>query len=112
MKLIYIASPYSDDKEKNVEKAKEYCIYTLNESRLFFCPHLIYPDFLNDENKNEREFALKLCKEMILKCDEVWVFGDKITKGMEEEIAFARDNGVPIHRLIFSENYKCEGISC
>lgn len=112
MKLIYVASPYSGDTQRNIEKAKEYCIYTLNENRLFFCPHLIYPEFLNDNNRKEREYALKLCKEMILKCDELWVFGEEISKGMQEEIEFARDNGTPIHRIIFGEGYKCEGIVC
>jgi len=50
MKLIYVASPYKGDIEKNIEYAKEACRYVLNQGNAFFCPHLLYPQILDDNN--------------------------------------------------------------
>ena len=32
-------------------------------------------------------------------CDEMWVFGDEITKGMKEEIKFCENLRIPIKRF-------------
>ncbi len=37
MKLIYVASPYSGDIEKNIEFIKKACRHVMNEGHAFFC---------------------------------------------------------------------------
>lgn len=37
MKLIYMASPYAGDIEKNTEFAKKACRHVMNEGHAFFC---------------------------------------------------------------------------
>lgn len=100
MKLIFVASPYAGDVEKNIEYAKEACRHVLNKGNAFFCPHLIYPQILNDDNTEERKIGIRMGKEFLNKCDEVWVFGNHISNGMFEEIEFARSRGIPIKRII------------
>lgn len=100
MKLIFVASPYAGDVEMNIEYAKEACRYVLNEGNAFFCPHLLYPQILDDGNLEERKLGINMGKEFLDKCDELWVFGNRISKGMFEEIEFARSKGIPIKRIM------------
>ena len=48
MKLIYVASPYAGDIERNTEFAKNACRFVMNEGYAFFAPHLLYPQVLNE----------------------------------------------------------------
>ena len=100
MKLIYVASPYKGDIEKNIEYAKEACRYVLNQGNAFFCPHLLYPQILDDNNPEERRLGINIGKEFLTKCDELWAFGVHISHGMFEEIEFARKIGIPVKRII------------
>ena len=96
MKLIYVASPYAGDIEKNVEFAKRACRYVVERGHAFFAPHLIYPQILDDSNPAERETGLKLGHHMLERCDEMWVFGNRISPGMEAEIERAKQLDIPI----------------
>ena len=100
MKLIYVASPYQGDIKKNIEYAKQACRYALNEGNAFFCPHLLYSQILDDNNPEERRLGIKIGKEFLAKCDELWAFGGHISQGMFEEIEFARVIGIPIKRIM------------
>ncbi len=100
MKLIYVASPYKGDIEKNIEYAKEACRYVLNQGNAFFCPHLLYPQILDDNNPEERRLGINIGKEFLAKCDELWAFGGHISHGMFEEIEFARKIGISVKRII------------
>ena len=100
MKLIYVASPYKGDIKKNIEYAKEACRYVLNQGNAFFCPHLLYPQILDDNNPEERRLGINIGKEILVKCDELWAFGGHISHGMFEEIEFARKMGILIKRII------------
>lgn len=113
MKLIFIASPYAGDVEKNIEYAKEACRYVLNEGNAFFCPHLLYPQILDDNNSEERKLGIDMGKEFLSKCDELWAFGNHISSGIFEEIEFARERGIPVKRVmeIDFENKKQELLS-
>jgi len=96
MKLIYVASPYAGDIENNVKFAKRACRYVIEQGHAFFAPHLLYPQILDDNNPAERETGLKLGHHMLERCDEMWVFGDRISSGMEAEIELAKQLGIPI----------------
>ena len=102
-KLIYVASPYRGDYLFNIHMTKEACFHVMEQGHLFFAPHLFYPVMFNDESPTQREQAMKLARQMMLKCDELWCFGSKISEGMELEIAFAKEHGVPISYKKFPE---------
>ena len=63
MKLIYVASPYAGDIEKNTEFAKEACRFVMDEGHAFFAPHLLYPQVLDENNSAERKLGLAMGKE-------------------------------------------------
>ena len=94
--LIFVSSQYRGDVEKNTEKAKEYCKYILDQGHTPFAPHLLYPQLLNDNDHDERARGLLCGIDILLRCNEVWVFGDKITEGMQFEIDYAELYGIPV----------------
>ncbi len=100
MKLVYIASPYRGDVIRNTDYAKDCCEYALGEGVNVYCPHLFLPNFLSEDVADQRELALMLGKDMLRKCDELWVFGDTITEGMFTEIQFAKEHGIEVKRVI------------
>ena len=53
-KLVYIASPYSGDVERNVAFAKAACRYAMNQGVTPIASHLLYPQMLDDGVPEER----------------------------------------------------------
>lgn len=95
-KLVYICSPYATgDVEENVCRAREYCRLALKNGYIPVAPHLLYPQFLRDEDPEEREQGLSCGLALLEVCAEVWVFGD-ISKGMLREIEYARVKNIPV----------------
>jgi len=93
--LVYIASPFSGDIERNTRKAQGYCRLAVSKGYIPLAPHLHYPQFLDDEDVEERELGLRFALILLGKCEELWVF-DKVSKGMAIEIAKAKKRGMPI----------------
>lgn len=104
MKLIYVASPYAGDIEKNTEFAKEACRHVMSEGHAFFAPHLLYPNLLRESEPAERQAGLDMGIAMLSRCDELWCYGDHISYGMHLEIEEARHIGIPIRRVMQQEN--------
>ena len=89
--LVYICSPFSQgDVKENVRNARCYCRYAVNNHAIPFAPHLLFPQFMNDSNPAERSLAMLMNRVMLGKCDELWVFGSVISKGMKREIKWAK----------------------
>ena len=87
MKIIYVASPYAGDIQKNTEFAKRACRHVMNEGHAFFAPHLLYPNLLDDSQPYERQLGIDMGLAMLEHCDELWCYGDHISHGMMQEIA-------------------------
>lgn len=96
MSLVYIASPFAGDTKHNIERARGYSRFALSKGCIPLTPHLLYPQFMDDEDKEQRELGLRFALILLAKCDELWVFGDKITDGMSREITKAKRKGMPI----------------
>ena len=86
MKLIYVASPYAEEVEQNIKFAEQACRMVMNQGHAFFAPHLIYPHFLNDDDPLQRQTGQNMGLAVLEKCDELWAFGDHISRGMQAEI--------------------------
>ena len=100
MKRIYVASPYAGDIEKNTEFAKNACRFVMNQGHAFFCPHLLYPNILDENNHKERQLGLDMGLVMLESCDELWCFGERISHGMMAEIEEAEKLGIPTRRVM------------
>ena len=84
--VVYVCSPFSGNTERNAENARRYCRFAVDSGFVPFAPHLLFPQFMNDAVSDERELALFMAIIMLTKCAELWVFGDRISKGMAQEI--------------------------
>lgn len=106
MKMIFVCSPYRGDIEGNIARAHRYCRFVARSEAVPMAPHTIFTQWLDDNDKEEREAGIYLGLEVLSRCDEVWVFGRHITEGMSKEITTAYSLQKPI--LYFNE--KCEMI--
>ena len=88
--IVYICSPYAGEIEKNVKAAQEYSRFAVEKGYIPIAPHFLFPQFLNDANPKERQLVLFFGNALMSKCSEVWVFGSRISAGMEAEINRAK----------------------
>ena len=92
----FICSPYKGDIEKNVKKAQKHARKAAMMGVSPTVPHLLFPQFLKEEDPEERDLGIRLGLEQLAMCDELWVFGKEISQGMSKEISFAEERGIPI----------------
>lgn len=91
MPLVYICSPYAGDIEQNVQNARRYCAHAISQGALPVAPHLLFPQFMgNEETEESRELALHMGLILLCHCREVWYFGDTVSEGMKKELNRAR----------------------
>ena len=95
-KLIYVCSPYRGDIETNTKNAREYCRRIVAEGNIPIAPHLLFPQFMDDNIDAERERAMEMNLEIMCHSDEVRVFGDQISIGMWQEMKAAEELGIPV----------------
>jgi len=88
--IVYICSPYAGDIEENVKAARVYSRFAVDKGFIPVAPHLLFPQFLDDTNPQERDLGLFFGNALMSKCSEVWVFGSVISPGMQAEIKRAR----------------------
>ena len=86
--LVYICSPYAGDVEKNTFRARAFSRFAVEKKYIPIAPHLLCPQYLDEET--ERWLGLKMGIVFMGKCEEVWVFGNVISEGMEAEIEKAK----------------------
>lgn len=94
--LVYICSPYSGNVDFNVTNARIYCKYAVDNKCIPIAPHLLFPQFMNDEEPIDRELAMFMNMVLLSKCEELWVFGNTISQGMGQEIAKAEKRRMKI----------------
>ena len=104
--LVYIASPFAGDIEYNLSRARGYCRFAVKRGCIPLAPHLHFPQFLDDGDSEQRELGLFFALILLGKCEEVWVFGERISEGMSREIAKAKKRGLPIRYW----NSRCEEV--
>ena len=88
--IVYICSPYAGEMESNIKAAQKYSRFAVGKGYIPIAPHLLFPQFMNDADPTERKLGLFFGNALMSKCSEVWVFGERISAGMESEIKRAR----------------------
>ena len=88
--IVYICSPFAGDIDANVKATRAYSRFAVEAGYIPIAPHLLFPQFLNDADPQERQLGLFFGNALMSKCSEVWVFGSRISSGMESEIKRAK----------------------
>jgi len=95
-KIVFICSPYAGDIETNTKRARRYGRFAVVQKAIPIIPHLMYPQFLEEDDPEERQLGIEMGQVLLSKCHELWVFGDRISSGMSEEIKRAKRWNIPI----------------
>ena len=108
MKMVYICAPVGGDVKGNLERVKRYTRYAL------ICGTApVVPDFyalcLDDHNQKERNIGMAAGLGMLWFCDELWIFGDEITEGMQAEINFCKNLNIKMKKITENEIRKTIG---
>ena len=95
MKYVFICSPYrpigkdlETELKNNIDQAKRACRLAMSRGLIPLAPHLYFTQFLDDNDPQERKFGQQAGKEWMRCVSEVWVVGDRISSGMEEEVNY------------------------
>ena len=94
--IVYICSPYAGDVEGNGAAARKYCRFAVDTGHIPLAVHLLYPQFMDDNDPKERALGMFFGSALMSKCAEVWVFGKYISPGMQEEISRACRKNIPV----------------
>ena len=107
MTKVYVCSPFrpvskepkraEKEKKENIALARHACNVLTRYGYLPIAPHLFFPQFLCDEIEEQRELGMLLGRELLCGCDELWVFGERISEGMEVEIKQAKSSDIPVY---------------
>lgn len=98
-KLVYICSPYAGDVQNNVEFAKAACRYAMEQNCTPVAVHLLYPQFLDDNDPAQREAGLRMGHRVLEACDELWLCGSRISTGMAMELKEAQKLGISVREI-------------
>ena len=88
--LVYICSRFSGYVTGNIANARKYSRFAVEQGYIPLATHLLFPQFLNDNDIAEREMGLHFGNVLMSHCSEVWVFGESISAGMDAEIRRAK----------------------
>ena len=103
-KVVFISHPLKGDVEGNTNKVKEICRNIMFEGVVIpLATHLLFPTVMNDDIPEERRNGLNGTLEVLKRADEVWVYGDRISEGMKEEIELAEKINIPV---VFKKEFK------
>ena len=92
---VYVCHPFANDPAGNIERVRAISKFLIDDGALPIAPHLYLPQLIDETTG--REQALALCLELLATCDEVRVFGEIVTEGMERELREAKRLGLPAH---------------
>jgi hypothetical protein len=95
-KRVYICSPLKGNVERNISRAEIYCRFAYDSGYVPIAPHIYFPRFLNDDDKNERAAGQRYALECMWQARQLWVFGESISDGMRAEIELAKQLKIPI----------------
>ena len=90
---VYVCHPFANDPAGNIERVRAISQFLIDDGALPIAPHLYLPQLIDETTG--REQALALCLELLATCDEVRVFGELVTEGMERELREAKRLGIP-----------------
>lgn len=108
---IYVISPFRGDipttRDANRWRAQQICRAIMGAGHLPFAPHLFFPQFLDDDDPEQRAKGIMWGHELLMYggFERAWYYPkrggpieDTISMGMQEDIDAARAAGIVVER--------------
>ena len=92
---VFICSPFAGDTVRNILAAQGYCRKAVAEGHFPLAPHLYFPQFLEDDDPEERAKGMTMGLSWLSECEELLAFGPP-SAGMKTEIAYAEEHRILI----------------
>ena len=103
-KTVYVCSPFRPtavseadreaEQRSNIERALKACRILAMMGIQPLAPHLYFTRFLKDDVAAERDTGMRFALSWLEQADELWVFGERVSDGMAQEIAKAKELGI------------------
>lgn len=97
-KTVFIAHPISGDVKGNIEKVLKICAQVHSKNVIPVAPYLVSLHYLDDNVEEDRGLGIEANHECFRRryVDELWLFGNRISNGMRQEILLAWQIDIPI----------------
>lgn len=97
---VFVSHPIGGDVARNMALVEEKCgwIFKYKPEVMPLVPYLMALKFLDDRNPDDRLRGISHNRQYFEEgfVDELWLFGDRISAGMWQEITWAREFGIPV----------------
>ncbi len=87
--MVFVCSPFAGSVQENIQNARRYSRFAYISGYMPITPHLMYPRFLDDRQFKERQDGMEMGLRLLDLSEEIWVFGDHYSSGMQREISHA-----------------------
>ena len=99
MKKIYVCSLFVGDEAENAFQAACATKYVATECNAIpICPQIYFPAF-GLYNDRSADYCKEASLELLRTCDELWYFGDGVTRDMVDAILLARELDIPVKHV-------------
>jgi hypothetical protein len=101
-KRVFICSPLQASPilfttvEQNIKRAEGFCKVACEMGVAPFAPHAFYTRFLDEANSEGRECGIACGIAYLRVCEELWVCGNVVSAGMQQEINIANSLGITV----------------
>jgi len=96
--IVYVAHPVAGNVEQNLAEVKRICAELHSKEIYPIAPYWMMLQYQDDAKPEQR--ALGIAYNMLYFhrnfFHELWLYGDRISKGMAEEIEMAEYYGIPV----------------
>jgi hypothetical protein len=91
---VYVCHPFADAPVANEARVREIARGLFDEGIVAIAPHLYLPHIFDEQT--QRHLALDACLQLVEMCDQVRVYGKRVTPGMQREIEHAQLCRIPV----------------
>jgi len=99
MKTVFICHPIGGNITNNVKKILHLCRNLHDNNLIPVAPYLGSLQYLDDTKPESRQLGINANLETLRRgfVDELWLFGDRISPGMKEEVFLCFELGIPVY---------------
>lgn len=99
--VMYVAHAVGGDVETNVKRIIQICKKYHSRDVIPFAPYLLALQYLDDASPDDRLLGTEANREYFRRraMDKVGVFGERVSKGVFDELVWSRQYGIPVEAM-------------